>query len=104
MGGGRGLAGRREREAGRERDERTNPVGAQLELHVNVAFVLEAVLKGDDVGVLHCLVDLDLAKELAALKVVSQLRAGDAFLVGAKKDTDLALILGTLELLFGDDF
>lgn len=73
-------------------------------MHVDVAFVLEAVLKGDDVGVLHCLVDLDLAKELAALKVVSQLRAGDAFLVRAKKDTDLALILGTLELLFGDDF
>lgn len=39
-------------------------VRAQFELHVHVALVFEAVLKVDDVGVLHRLVDLDLREQL----------------------------------------
>jgi hypothetical protein len=47
-----------------EEEPGTNPVGAEFELHVDVAFVLEAVFKGDDVGMLHCLMNLDLSEEL----------------------------------------
>jgi hypothetical protein len=39
-------------------------VRAQLELHVYVALVLKTVLKVDDIGMLHRLVDLDLSKQL----------------------------------------
>lgn len=37
---------------------------AELKLHVDVPVVLEAVLKLDDVKMLHRLVNLDLSKEL----------------------------------------
>ena len=59
-----GVREREERPGGRGKG--AHAVGAQLELHVDVALVLEAVLEGDHVGVLHGLVDLDLGKELRA--------------------------------------
>jgi len=61
-GGRQGSSGR-----GKKGREGTHAVGAQLELHVDVALVLEARLERDDVGVLHRLVDLDLGKELRAV-------------------------------------
>lgn len=81
--------------------EKTNPVGAELELHVDVAFVLEAMFEGDDVGVLHCLVDLDLSEEL--LQRNSSSAQLGVRLVEREK-TDLALVLGALELFLGDYF
>ena len=39
-------------------------MGTELELHVDVVRVLKAVLKAENVGMHHRLMDLDLAKEL----------------------------------------
>lgn len=44
----------------------THAVGTELELHVDVPIVLETMLKGDDVRVVHRLMDFDLSKELQA--------------------------------------
>lgn len=64
LAGSGGCVSGEERRGGRGKG--AHAVGAQLELHVDVALVLEAVLEGDHVGVLHGLVDLDLGKELRA--------------------------------------
>lgn len=87
----------------------TDAVGAEFELHVDVPGVFEAVLERDDVGVLHRLVNLDLAKELGdGRSCVVSLRAWRIDRLSSylcrRERTHLALVLGRLELLLGNDF